>query len=86
MYKYINHESLALPSSNSYLQLLSFCGDTKPPMLKNKPMRLGNGRRSQGNNSIHFKISGQNWGQFSGHYFEPAVELFEKFIHMTFSI
>ena len=26
-----------------------------------------------GSNSIDFKISGQNWGQLSGHLFEPTV-------------
>ena len=31
---YMNHESLSLPSSNSYLQLLSFCGTPNLPRTK----------------------------------------------------
>ena len=31
------------------------------------------------------KISGRNWGLFSGSYFESTVKLFEQCVHITFS-
>ena len=37
----MNHESLSLPSSKSYLRLLSFCGNTKPPTYQNTQRQLG---------------------------------------------